>query len=207
MTWSGRLVRPAYLWLGGWLVALLLDYPLAQALLRKPHADWGVLRRSYVDTAHILGQGWMLLVIGGLIWFAGALMSRVDWQRVARWFAGALLITGFWAQAIKHVAGRPRPSQLAHGAWLPIGPTFQPSFDSFPSGHAMTVFAAVPLLCALWPRGRWFVIVAATLVALGRVAGGSHYLSDLVVGAGMGLAIGRYLTARWRAEVESTDAL
>lgn len=60
---------------------------------------------------------------------------------------------------------------------------------SFPSSHSTLAFALVAAFLHdgfLWP----FFLVGAVLVALGRVAVGVHHLSDVVVGACIGLGLG-----------------
>lgn len=60
---------------------------------------------------------------------------------------------------------------------------------SFPSSHATIAFALVVAFIhdvTVWP----FMLVGAVLVAIGRMAVGVHYLSDVVVGALIGFGLG-----------------
>lgn len=185
---------------------LAVDYLVSAQLLRAGRDDWGVVRAAYVDFAHRAGQGYMLLVLAALVALAGSATGRRQLLSAAQWLAGLVLLTGFWAQLIKHVVGRPRPRMWdACGALLPIGPTIRASWDSFPSGHAMTVFAAVPLLEALCPWAGRGWLALATFIAVGRVVGCDHYLTDVLVGALLGLAIGRYARTTWQAAEEATN--
>jgi membrane-associated phospholipid phosphatase len=62
---------------------------------------------------------------------------------------------------------------------------------SFPSGHAATAFAAASVLERhLGYRGSWPALVAATYVATSRLVDNRHFLSDAMMGAGVGMASG-----------------
>lgn len=61
---------------------------------------------------------------------------------------------------------------------------------SFPSGHAMAAFAAIPILDKEFPKLKWFWIFFAILAAVSRVYLGYHYLSDVLFGALLGYSIG-----------------
>jgi len=68
----------------------------------------------------------------------------------------------------------------------------QPLTSSFPSGHASAAFMAATLLSE---RSRvkplWFG--AAAVVAVSRIHVRIHHASDVLVGAGIGLALGRVI--------------
>ena len=66
-------------------------------------------------------------------------------------------------------------------------------FHSFPSAHTA---CAVALSCRLgraYPRGKWWFTTLAILCACNRVDGGAHFLSDVLWGAALGLAVGYWL--------------
>jgi undecaprenyl-diphosphatase len=88
--------------------------------------------------------------------------------------------------AIKSAFQRERP---IHSAERPHG-LRQPLTSSFPSGHASAAFMAATLLSE---RSRvkpaWYGLAA--IVATSRIHVRIHHASDVVVGAGIGLALGR----------------
>jgi undecaprenyl-diphosphatase len=89
--------------------------------------------------------------------------------------------------------GRPRP-YLAHPDAVHLF-TGRSSDPSFPSDHATAAFA---IAMAIWLRNRtWGAVVLglAGVLALGRVALGLHYPSDVVAGALLGIAAALVLFA------------
>lgn len=78
------------------------------------------------------------------------------------------------------------------------------SYTSFPSGHTAQAFAAATFLSEEY-RGRfpWMPYAAygtAATVGLLRMANNRHYISDVLLGAGIGILChkGAYLTHRYR---------
>jgi membrane-associated phospholipid phosphatase len=62
---------------------------------------------------------------------------------------------------------------------------------SFPSGHAATAFAMASVLERhLGYRASWPALVGATYVATSRLVDNRHFLSDVLMGAGVGTAAG-----------------
>lgn len=63
--------------------------------------------------------------------------------------------------------------------------------NSFPSGHTATAFLTATMLAREYgPRSPWFAVggyAAATVVALSRQLNDRHWMSDTVVGAGIGI--------------------
>ena len=57
-----------------------------------------------------------------------------------------------------------------------------------PSGHTVTAFAAAVTLGWMAPRLRWSLLGLALLVGISRVVISSHYPSDVIAGAGLGVA-------------------
>lgn len=105
----------------------------------------------------------------------------------ARTVLVALIPTNLVVEGLKRLTQRARPD----------GRT-QRKNASFPSSHAANAFA---IACALTHfRSRWRLpcLAVAALVAWSRVYLNRHYVSDIVVGAGIGAAFGIW-AARWAA--------
>ena len=82
---------------------------------------------------------------------------------------------------LKYLVARPRPNIMP----LEIINSF-----SFPSGHAIAVFAPLVLIDKEFPKLKWLWLVFAILVLISRLYLGVHYLSDVVAGALIGYITG-----------------
>lgn len=112
----------------------------------------------------------------------------------------AMIHSAIVIQVFKHLFGRSRPFVFdGNDNWY--GPRaffkrytdggFSP-YDSFPSGHTITAFSIATVLAE---RERtWVGVVAysfAGLCGLSRLTQHEHWLSDVVMGAALGVAIGK----------------
>jgi len=124
-----------------------------------------------------------------LLWLPGLLLlwwrGTDFWRSRARTLIIAILITGAVVTAVKLVVRRRRPA----GEWGALYRNTDPF--SFPSGHAARAFMLAVIAIGLGPA--WFAValaIWAPLVSLARAAMGVHYLSDVLAGIVLGLAIG-----------------
>jgi len=100
----------------------------------------------------------------------------------------SLSITGIFINVLKWIGGRYRPIELFNHGHFGFG-YFGAGYEltSFPSGHAQTAFTLATALTILFPRwGIPFFVVAVT-VGISRIILTSHYLSDVIAGAGIGI--------------------
>lgn len=124
-----------------------------------------------------------VVVIAVLLWRRGA-------RRLATWAAVTMAIGGVLGVVLKDIVHRARPSfpePVAAASWY-----------SFPSGHALNSMlgAGVLLLLALPHLGRtgraaaWMAAVAVVvLTGFDRVGLGVHFLSDVLAGWVVALAV------------------
>jgi len=143
-----------------------------------------------------IGSGVTLLVVCVALALLSRSLGRLRLHDASALAALAFASAGLVEFTIKHLVGRPRPDAvLAAGL---AGPSFLPDIDSFPSGHATSVFAVAGVFAAYYPGLRWPLYALAAAIALGRVYLERHYVSDIVAGAALGMAFAAYLYRRRR---------
>jgi undecaprenyl-diphosphatase len=136
---------------------------------------------AYVNAAELLFAGALAAVF---------LLARGPARRSARRLAaaagGSAAVALLVAQVVSHLVARPRPF-VAHAAALHIF-SAHAADPGFPSDHATAAFAIATAI--LLRDRRWGVLVMALacVLAIGRVAMGVHYPTDVVGGAALGCA-------------------
>lgn len=105
-------------------------------------------------------------------------------------------------RVIKPIFERQRPCHpyvLLEGGRFLLG--FKSSF-SFPSAHAMNMFAQATLFSLLYPaKSVWFFIFAGT-IGFSRIYVGVHYPFDVIAGAVFGMCIGAGVYFEYRRFAE-----
>jgi undecaprenyl-diphosphatase len=149
------------------------------------------------DVGNDLGKGESLLMLSAALLAAGYLLrqpyfTRTGWETIV-----AHLVAGGLNTAIKHLVGRARP-KFMHSSSVEFSPFGGSGWDSFPSGHAMATFAVATVLAVRFPKGRWLMMLIAMAVAASRVFRGSHFLTDIVAGAVLGVLIGAIVAHPWK---------
>jgi membrane-associated phospholipid phosphatase len=185
------------LWAG---VALLIAGIAAFAIDRRAahffHArvDWRLETILHRTTDWAKGALWLTIASLGFIasrviaWWQGPSPAMFLLGGISLAFLASLAMASVVLHAIKILLGRRRPRdelELNLYGFRPF--TFDLASDSFPSGHALTIFCVAVVLSGASTHLAPLWLSAAALLAVTRALLNSHYLSDVLVGAAIGL--------------------
>ena len=189
----------AYKWI--WLALFAIDFGFG--LLLMPHDPTLLAKIDFWENnqeriAHSIA--WNLSTWGDyptynlplvlLIWLYGVWRKSATWRRIAVvCFLGATL-AGLFDDCFRLTMGRPRPDAHYQDGFYGIGRAFGSSFQSFPSGHAASVFGASVALLFVDLRLGIVTTIFAFTVAWARLELHRHYPGDVLVGAVIGLYFG-----------------
>ncbi len=202
------------------LLALPLDLPLARACL-DGDLPGDLARVVYLSEIFAHGAGVFVLLMTAFVLDVG---NRRRLLRVGL----CALCGGVFANGVKMLVARTRPDDFnldgsilaSFQGWLPIlgmnaVEEWDRSMQGFPSAHAATAVGFALGLAAVYPRGRYLFFGFAALASFQRIVSGSHFLSDVFVGAAVGCLaaafmrqgsfLGRFLDA-WEARIPASSA-
>lgn len=132
-----------------------------------------------------LSAQWFFVGILVVLFFARGKWRSVNGRRgVAAAGVSAILALGI-AQLIAALWDRARPYEAHAGTHLFISRSPDPSF---PSDHATVAFGLAVAVFLWHRRAGWLMLAMAAVLAVSRVAVGTHYPSDVLGGAAIGAA-------------------
>jgi membrane-associated phospholipid phosphatase len=109
---------------------------------------------------------------------------------------------GAVAELLKIVIRRERP--MLHDGAYGFRPWDERTWSggglSLPSSHAAVAFAGAAMLARYYPRARWVGYTLAAGCAVTRLSSRAHFLSDVVLAAGIGWLAAFVLAQRWPPE-------
>jgi membrane-associated phospholipid phosphatase len=183
LTWVGAAAV-----IGG---TIMLDPWLREQLRADDHAA----RFTLTNVGNAVGNGaHMAMGLGGAYVVTRVLRQDRVSDAFGRAFAG-LLAAGVVNGTVKWSAGRQRPVS-EDGEHLDFRPfSMEDGWQSFPSGHVVTAFAAATALSIEADRG-WVTAGAyslAGIVAWSRLHEERHWASDAVAGAVSGTAASAFM--------------
>lgn len=144
----------------------------------------------------------------GLPWIIAALALYSAVEAIITWrgetpllrlladYSLALLASFVVASVVLHTIkiflGRRRPrDEFEHGLYGFRFFTWELQYDSFPSGHSMTIFCVAVVLSAVAPMLALLWLMLATGLSLTRAMLTAHFYSDVFAGAGIGILVSR----------------
>lgn len=156
------------------------DYRLMRRMNRWRAPRWF---RYWMIAATRMGDGWLWYTLGAMLLLYGG-----PQRFAAVSSAGAAAIFGvFVFKALKRLSQRPRPCQLEPHCWSKVLP---PDKFSFPSGHTMTAFSIALVVSYYYPALEGTLFFIAFSIAISRIVLGMHFLSDVLAGIVLGVALG-----------------
>jgi len=149
------------------------------------------LGRSVIDIAKIvtiLGDSlWYFIILVPAFIYFWFLAKNKLWSKRIIFILLSLSISGLLNLLIKWLAGRYRPNMLEKGFfgfnYFGVGH----DLNSFPSGHTVTAFSLAAAVSILFPRTGIVAFIIAISIGMTRIILTSHYLSDVIAGAGIGI--------------------
>jgi membrane-associated phospholipid phosphatase len=163
--------------------------------------QWKMRNKIVQDVSPVitnLGDGTFSLGLFGGFAGYGLIFKDAKAFEVGKIGIESFLLTGVTVQLFKNLCGRERPSAATrpggfwHGSFAyfrePKGGKGISSFDSFPSGHTTTVFAAATTISDFYTESwvSYLCYSLATATAVSRVTESTHWMSDCFIGAIIG---------------------
>ncbi len=189
------------LW-AGWIlivlgvVALPLDRRIAHYLY--DHVSQATHRRlngitHSAKAGHWLGAAILALAVAAVARQFGMAGVRLDMLiNYSLAFIASLTIGSAILHVIKLVLGRRRPrDDMEMGLYGFVPFAFNTNFNSFPSGHALTIFCVGVIFTCVWPMLWPLWLGVAAFLAGVRALLTAHFLSDVLIGGGIGLIVAR----------------
>jgi hypothetical protein len=156
--------------------------------------------KKWSDFCANIGDGTTQFALGGAFGAYGLVFKDQKALRTGSQIVQAVLASGAVIQVLKHVTGRESPfvRTTPFGVWkiLPNQIDYHrrvPQFDAYPSGHICTSIATVIVIAENYPEIKWIRPAGyafTTLVGLGMLSNGIHWVSDYPLGLFIGYYFG-----------------
>lgn len=142
-----------------------------------------------------VGNGGVLAVWITTILIYSSLQKSRSLQHCAVSMLASLALSGIYVQILKFLTGRGRPVLDLHSfSFMPFSTAN--NWHSFPSGHSTSCFALAATAAYFYPdkKNLWYLL--AFFISFGRVISESHFPTDIMGGAFLGILSG-YTTSRF----------
>ncbi len=175
------------------ILSLRLD-PLVTSIPRS--SLLGILAGIF----NFLGNGLFLFAVVAVLYAIARYRSNKKLSGAAKEGALSIAVSSVLLHLLKAAFERPRMSHIHEPVISmlqhPSIFDFTGRFNSFPSGHTTVSFALAYALSRRYRPLGYILYPLAALVGLARVYSGSHYPSDVVAGAFLGIGTAYYIH-RW----------
>lgn len=207
------LMYPVDIWVSNWFYVEFNFLSLGEF---EPKKDWLGTEVGFWLWLYRFGPVPMaLLMVAALVVFFQSLKYKplsVKFWHAASWVLCVLLGPLLIGNIAKGIWNRPRPyrilefdGDLTYLPLLKIGTDLGVGFgESFPSGHASSVFVLTLAFYLLYPkhrRGAWLcwglAMLWGVLVSLARISQGGHFLSDVFWSFGLMQILNLCIYFKW----------
>jgi membrane-associated phospholipid phosphatase len=148
---------------------------------------------QYAKAGHWLAAAILALIVAATLRHFDVLAREVSLLvNYSLAFIASLTLGSAILHVIKLVLGRRRPRDDMEMGLYGFTPfAFNTDFNSFPSGHALTIFCVAVIFTCVWPWLWPFWFAIAAFLAGVRALLTAHFLSDVLIGGGIGLITAR----------------
>jgi membrane-associated phospholipid phosphatase len=168
------------------------------------------LSRSVLDIAEIVtttgeSKWYYILLVPAYVILRFIVKNKLWSMRILFLFI-SISASGLINLLIKWLAGRHRPISLFNNGLFGFD-YFRVIYEStsFPSGHTVTAFSLAAAVSILFPRWSIPAFIAAVAIGVSRILITSHFLSDVLAGAGIGIIctlIVKYFFDRYKVKLD-----
>jgi hypothetical protein len=174
-------------WGGATLLALHNDDWISNEVGSQNEPD----RDHVAQAIEPLGRMPLQAGVLGILYASGRMADNPGLASTAATSFEALLWAGLVSNTGKMIFGRDQPGTSMDARYFLKGQ------GSFPSGHAARSFAIAAVMADRYgAKGAWIGYGLAGAVSLSMVQREIHWMSDVVAGAGIGMAIGKGIATR-----------
>ncbi len=171
----------------------MIDIALIAAVYGKTNAllckDYGCSIIDIAEIVTVFGESQWYFILLILVYVPLRLIWKNKlWSMKVLFIILSISASGLINVLVKWIAGRHRPINYFSNSLFGFS-YFNLSHEatSFPSGHAVTAFCLATAVSILFPRAGIAAFVIAILIGMSRIILASHYLSDVIAGAGIGI--------------------
>jgi len=181
-------------------VVLLIIYFVDLPIAKLCQSWYNIDVYTILDFVNSMGEGWFIIGVLFTLSITNEFLGKYNNAVILKISYVAAAYAGIFNALLKFIFNRQRPSIglepynffyfFISGDRKLIDLTY--AYNSMPSGHTITVFAAiVPLILYIKsPLYRLFLLSFAASVAIARIYTMNHWFSDICVSAVLGMVIG-----------------